>query len=384
MRANGLFWLLMTILLSSPVLADTKIKERELAEVRAEIRKLKAELGAKTRERERLDAALAESEQGLRRARGQLAATESDLDTNLANLKALNSDIAEEERLLGDETTKLGKQLRDAYMRGRGEQVQLLLNQQSPAEFGRTMAYYGYLNSARENNIAAVRGGLQRLDQLRTDATATTVRLRSLKATRQQQFDDTESERDQRQSLLADIESEIAATGGTVADLGRREADLERLILELTSILADYPISSEEPFAKHRGTLTWPISGRLVHDFGQPRDGGEIKWNGVLLAAERGREVRALYHGRIAFADRLAGLGLLLVIDHGDGYMSLYGHNDELLKSVGDWVGAGDAVATVGDTGGQNQPGLYLEIRNGKKPLNPSRWISKRPRPSGQ
>ncbi|MDH5501904.1 MAG: peptidoglycan DD-metalloendopeptidase family protein, partial [Gammaproteobacteria bacterium] len=148
---------------------------------------------------------------------------------------------------------------------------------------------------------------------------------------------------------------------------------------ELGSILADYPIRSEEPFSELKGRLTWPVAGGLVHDFGQPRAGG-LKWNGVVLSAARGREVRAVYHGRIVFADWLSGMGLLVIVDHGEGFLTLYGYNETLLKATGDWVAPGDVIATVGDSGGQAQAGLYFEIRQGKTPVNPRRWITRNPR----
>jgi septal ring factor EnvC (AmiA/AmiB activator) len=128
-----------------------------------------------------------------------------------------------------------------------------------------------------------------------------------------------------------------------------------------------------------KGRLTWPIAGTLLHDFGQPRATGRLKWNGVVLAAPRGREIRAVYHGRVIFADWLAGMGLLVIVDHGGGYMSLYGYSETTLKIAGDWVAPGDVIATVGDSGGQTRSGLYFEIRQGTKPLNPRSWVSKQP-----
>ena len=117
----------------------------------------------------------------------------------------------------------------------------------------------------------------------------------------------------------------------------------------------------------------------LLHDFGQPRVSNQLKWNGVVLGAPRGREVRSVYHGRVAFADWLAGLGLLVIVDHGEGYMTLYGYNESILKNAGDWVAPGDVIATVGDSGGQNQASLYFELRKGTKPLDPRQWVTRRP-----
>jgi septal ring factor EnvC (AmiA/AmiB activator) len=143
--------------------------------------------------------------------------------------------------------------------------------------------------------------------------------------------------------------------------------------------MAGFPVETDEPFASLKGKLTWPVQGRLAGDYGQPRGTGTVKWNGVLLETAAGTPVRAVYHGRVAFADWLPGLGLLVIVDHGGGYMSLYGHNEALLKESGDWVEPGEAIAQVGDTGGQSRAGLYFEIRYNGEPVNPHAWIGRRP-----
>ena len=143
--------------------------------------------------------------------------------------------------------------------------------------------------------------------------------------------------------------------------------------------MAGFPVDADEPFSRLKGKLAWPVQGRVAGDFGQPRGAGPVKWNGVLLEAPAGTPVRAVYHGRVAFADWLQGLGLLVIVDHGGGYMSLYGHNEALLKESGDWVEPGESIAQVGDTGGQARPGLYFEIRLNGEPVNPNPWIAKRP-----
>ena len=145
----------------------------------------------------------------------------------------------------------------------------------------------------------------------------------------------------------------------------------------MRALLKEFPADSEERFSELRGQLAWPVKGRLVKDFGQPK-AGSLTWNGVLLGARHGDPVRALYHGRVVFADWLAGMGLLIVIDHGQGYMSLYGHNDALLREAGDWVEPGERIALVGESGGQQESALYFEIRHSGVPENPRRWIKRR------
>lgn len=140
-------------------------------------------------------------------------------------------------------------------------------------------------------------------------------------------------------------------------------------------MLKAFPVASRDAFPKLKGRLAWPLNGRLLADYGQPRAGAKVKWNGVLIRAERGRDVRSIARGRVAYADWLPGLGLLTVLEHSDGYISLYGHNETLTHQVGEWVNAGEVLATVGDSGGQPQTALYFEIRRGRKPLNPHGWF---------
>ena len=241
------------------------------------------------------------------------------------------------------------------------------------------MAYYTYLNEHRAENIDVVNGRIRELAELRSEAAAEEARLTAIAEARYAELSRLNNSQEKRQTLLASLQQKLADEGKEIDRLAAQERDLARLIAELTSILSDYPISSEDPFSEHRGRLTWPVAGTLIHDFGQPRAGGKVKWNGVVLAAPRGREVRAVSHGCVAFADWLAGMGLLVIVDHGEGYMSLYGYNETILKNAGDWVAPGDVIATVGDSGGQQDAALYFEIRQGTQPVNPRRWVTRKP-----
>ncbi|MEM1263475.1 MAG: peptidoglycan DD-metalloendopeptidase family protein [Pseudomonadota bacterium] len=373
-------WLL--ILAISPAIAGAQsaLKEQELVKVRAEIRALTVELEKKTRARTKLHDELGRAESALASARERLAETDQEIVAARQRLAEVEANEAQRRQELSQERKFLAGQMRAAYVSGRSERLRLILNQQDPAEVGRRTTYYGYLNRFRQANIDTVRDKLAELAVLRAKTEASRQQLAEVRERRRRQLAEQEATLAERAQLLARLDSEIASQGGAVEDLKARERDLDRLVQELNGILEDYPISAEKPFAQLRGQLTWPVAGRLLNDYGQPRDGSELRWNGVLLEAERGSEVRAIYHGRVAYAEWLPRLGLLLVIDHGDGYLSLYGHNDTLYRRVGDWVGAGDVIGAVGDSGGQSRPALYLELRKGKQPLNPNRWISRRPR----
>ena len=357
----------------------TKVKEQELEEVRERISELKQSMDAAAEDRDRLTGELQELDIAISEQRMRIAEIEREQKYTANKKQKLDQELAERERHLDEESRALAAQVRTAYMSGSQEKIKLLLNQRDPATLGRLMAYYRYLNDYRAENIEAVVEQIKKLDALRAQIAAEEARLSTLARSRYDELGRLNTSQESRKELLASLRRKIANEGEEVTRLAAQEKDLTRLIAELTSILSDYPITSEQPFSEHKGRLTWPVAGTLRHDFGQPRVGGRIKWNGVVLAAPRGREVRAVYHGRVAFADWLAGMGLLVIVDHGEGYMTLYGYNETILKNTGDWVAPGDVIATVGDSGGQPQAGLYFELRRGTKPENPRRWVTKKP-----
>lgn len=356
-----------------------KVKERELEEVRERISELKKSMDHRAVTRDRLTGQLQEAEILISEARIQLKELARRQAYSVRRKADLDAQLLTREAELDDESGELAEQVRAAYMSGSQEKIKLLLNQRNPATLGRLLAYYGYLNEYRAENINTVTTAIRELASLRSQTAAEEARLADLARMRYAELTELSAAQARRQKLLENLRNKLADEGQQVDRLAAQEKDLSRLIAELTSILSDYPISSEEPFADHKGRLTWPVAGTLVHDFGQPRAGGQIKWHGVVLEAPRGSEVRSVYHGRVVFADWLAGLGLLVIVNHGDNYMTLYGYNETILKTTGDWVAPGDVIATVGDSGGQAQAGLYFEVRYGTKPLSPGRWVTRRP-----
>ena len=357
----------------------TKIKEKELEEVRQRISALKQSMDAAAADRDRLTAELQKAELTISEKRLRLAELERERDYSTRRRVELDAALAARRAELQNESAELSAQLRAAYMGGSQERLRLLLNQNDPATLGRLMAYYRYLNDYRAGNIEVVAAAIRDLAKLQSEIAAEEARLEAIAARRAEELATLAAAQDDRRELLASLRQRMASEDREIKRLAAQEADLSRLIDELTSILSDYPIRSEEPFSRYKGRLTWPVAGTLLHDFGQPRVDGRVTWNGVVLAAPRGREVRSVYHGRVVFADWLAGLGLLVIVDHGEGYMSLYGYNETLLKDAGDWVAPGDVIATVGDSGGQPQAGLYFELRQGTRPVNPRSWVTRRP-----
>lgn len=378
---KALLFLVVAASLSAGAQDDglAKIKERELEEVRERISSLKKSMDESAAARDRVTGELQAAEIEIADKRIRLQELERERDYSARRKAELDARLADREAELDEESGELAAQVRAAYMSGNQERVKLLLNQRDPATLGRLMAYYGYLNEHRSANIDAVTAAIRELAELRAAVAAEEARIADLARERYAELTRLNEAQERRRGLLDELQEKIADESAEVERLVAQEKDLARLIAELTSILSDYPITSEDPFSQHKGRLTWPVAGRLIHDFGQPRVSDRVKWNGVVLAAPRGREVRSVYHGRVVFADWLAGLGLLVIVDHGEDYMTLYGYNETILKNAGDWVAPGDVIATVGDSGGQNQSALYFEVRRGTRPLNPRHWVTRQP-----
>jgi septal ring factor EnvC (AmiA/AmiB activator) len=262
-------------------------------------------------------------------------------------------------------------------MIGQQEPLKLLLNQRDPAEAGRVLVYYQYFGRARASQIAAIDAHLADLARLDAELAAEEERLAALEERQQGELSRLQSGRERRGRALVTLESESKNRARELERLKEQQGGLEKLVRELRRALERldrFPSDSKDAFAKLKGRLAWPVAGRLVASFGQTRAGG-VKWDGMLVTGTQGAPVRAIYHGRVVYADWLSGLGLLTIIDHGDGYLSLYGHNERLYKEVGERVTAGDTIATLGDSGGRPRAELYFEIRKAGRPIDPRPWF---------
>ena len=275
-------YLALILLLCPPLLAAdeenlSKIKEQELEEVREKISELKRSMDAAAKDRDRLTGELQSAEVAIAEKRRKLQDLERDKAYTEKRRAELDASISQGEAELDREAGELGAQVRAAYMSGDQERLQLLLNQQDPATLGRLMAYYRYLNDYRSININTVTGRIRELAELRSQVAAEEARLGEIAAAQAAEVARLDAAQRERQTLLANLKKKIASESKEVERLAAQEKDLSRLIAELTSILSDYPISSEDPFVDHKGRLTWPVAGNLVHDFGQPRVGGKLK-----------------------------------------------------------------------------------------------------------
>ncbi|MCZ6879609.1 MAG: peptidoglycan DD-metalloendopeptidase family protein [Gammaproteobacteria bacterium] len=352
--------------------------EIELAELREAIDALNRTLQADRDKKDQAQAGLRGAELEVAAARNLLRKTSLEVAASRARQISLAAEQNEQKKALAHHRNELGRQLRSAYISGRQERIRLLLNQENPAALGRVMTYYGYLTEQRTALLKIVEQGLARLRQLDRRAEEETGRLVGLERKRQKELARLVTARQDRAEIVDGLERQISSSGRQLASMQIQEQELQHLMNSLQRALVEFPMVVRDPFAGKKGSLGWPLKGRLINDFGQPRAGGRLRWQGIMLGAVRGTEVRAVYHGRIAYADWLPGMGLLMVIEHGDGFLSLYGHNEALYREVGDWVEAGETIGIVGDSGGKLLSALYFEIRRGVTPLNPHQWLGRR------
>lgn len=346
-----------------------------MEQVRARIGTVERRLAAETARRADQAAELKRLELRVAEVSAEVERLRTRAQAQGARRRELDEESRRAAARLASERDALAQQVRLSYMTGREEVFKLLLSQETPASLGRMLVYYDYLNRARAARIGTVVTRVRTLSELAAESAALERELESLQSAQQRELTALDAARGDRGRLLAELDRAIASSGAEMDNLREEEQRLADLVVELGELLAGFPVTSEEPFASLKGRLAWPARGRLAGDFGARRGSGPIRWNGVLLETDRGTPVRAIYHGRVAFSDWLPGLGLLMVVDHGEGYMSLYGHNEVLLKEPGDWVEPGEAIGRVGDTGGQSQPSLYFEIRRNGEPENPHAWI---------
>jgi septal ring factor EnvC (AmiA/AmiB activator) len=354
-------------------------KEAELKKVKSRIERVRKNVNQDIEKRDRLSVQLRDAELGVQQARRGLEALRAERIASESRLQELEREQAERDRELAAERGALAGELRAAYVNGREEQLKLLLNQQDPAGFGRMLAYYGYFGRARADRIGNIRDKLEHLALVREKIAAENERLKGLESQQENELAALRSAQQQRTRTVQAIESQIKSQGGELKRLESQAKGLEKLIADLRKALRNVPVAKQAPFEPLRGKLPWPVQqGKVLARFGQPRAGGSMRWQGMMIGTDRGARVRAPFAGRVVYADWLPGMGLMIVLDHGGGYLSLYGHNEEVFRSVGDAVAAGDVIGAVGDSGGHNQPALYFEVRRGREPVNPENWLQRR------
>lgn len=352
--------------------------DRRLEALKSRIETLEKAMRRDTDRRDSEAAALRRAEEAVAQSAGALEATRRELAAVRKRQAGLESRREALARNLAADADALADELRAAWLAGSQPRLKVVLSQGDPDRLGRMLAWYGYLARDRAGRMADLTQRLEALADATRELGVETDKLAALEARQARDVEAHDAARRKRATQLASLVSGLAGRGEEVERLRAEAAALERVIEELRAAVVDLPMPADgEPFGRQLGRLAWPASGSLLRTFGERRGGGPAS-NGILMSVPRGTEVRAVWRGRVAYADWLPGLGLLLILEHGDGYLSLYGHNEVLLRGVGDWVQAGEVVAHAGDSGGRDSAALYLEIRKNGKPEDPQRWFSTR------
>jgi len=363
--------------IASAAAPTPEAKEAELKQVRGRIESIRKAIHEDAERRDALTGELRKAELDIQAARERLATVRAQRLDAETRLQQLERERGETEQGVAQERDAFASEVRVAYVSGREEQLKLLLNQENPARLGRMMTYYAYLARARAERITSIGEHLAHLELLTENIAVETQKLRALEADNARDLKLLAGARERREQTLEQVQAKLQSRNDELAKLQRDARSLEQLVEQLRRAIEEFPELAQQPFQRIKGKLPWPVKGPLLARYGQLRAGGPLKWQGLVIGTQRGTQVRSPYYGRVVYADWLPGMGLLIVLDHGGGYMSLYGHNEQLYRRVGDRIAPGDLLAAVGDAPGFGKAGLYLEIRRGREPQDPMTWLTR-------
>jgi len=351
--------------------------ESALEGVRKEIGELQKNLERSRAEHANEHARLREVDLQIQAANLEFRTLEKQRQSHLGELAGLERQRNDYLIRLKQRHDQLAEQIRASYRLDSQSRLKLILNQASPAQLGRMLAYYDYINRAQVSKISDLREALTTLEAMQQSIDQELSRLEMVQTEQRAVMDQLDQQRKQRRTLLVELDQRIDDEESRLRELERNQQDLETLLERLSDVLADIPanLGKHLGVARQKGRIPMPVKGPVRHAFGQSRGGG-LHWQGWLIAAAAGSEVSAVAYGRVAFADWLRGYGLLIIIDHGEGFMSLYGHNESLLYEAGDWVEPGEIISVIGVRTGNDQ-GLYFELRKNGKSVDPAAWLAR-------
>lgn len=402
-------------LLGSAMADERADARKQIEAARKDVAELQRLLKQIEQEKSAVQKQLQTTESEMGQLENQVDSLQQEIDRSEAELERLNDEKTTLEGARIEQQRLIGIQARAAYQSGRQEYLKLLLNQQNPEKFSRSLTYYDYLSKARFEQVERFNETLSQLAKVEAGIEAQQATLAEQQDGLQERRAQLAEVRKERQLALAKLDRDLSSRDQKLKARKQEQAQFERVLKTIEQTLARQAREAEQarqqalaqareeqarqrqasgsdltpsgpivssaggnfggPFASAKGKLPWPVDGRLVARYGTPRGGdARTKWDGVLIGADVGTQVRAVHGGRVVFADWLRGAGLLVILDHGNGYLSLYGHNQSLLRDAGEIVKAGDPIATVGTSGGQESAALYFAIRQQGRPSDPAQW----------
>ncbi|MCK0163162.1 peptidoglycan DD-metalloendopeptidase family protein [Marinobacter sp. S6332] len=378
MRLTAVLALALTFTLGAASIALAKeVTPAQIAALKERIEDIDDWLADAEEDRSALERQLAAAERTisrLTRERRSLVEQAKKQQQRLAKLQKEEQELA---RTLERQRESLKKQIRTAWMEGDAPAVKVLLNEVNPDNIARTMTYYEYLSRDTVKRLEAFHKNLEELKVTQAAVQNTRAELAGAEegiVKRQQAL---KASRLEREKTLAALDQDIRSRRSEKSELESDRKRLEKLLSEVQQAIANIPSPNEsQPFPSLRNKLPWPAQGKVTSRFGDQYAEGKLRRNGLIIQTDKEADVKAIHYGRVVFANWLRGFGLITIIDHGDGYMTLYGHSSSLFTSPGDWVAAGEPIAQTGHTGGTDAPALYFEVRHNGKPDNPGRWLA--------
>lgn len=387
-------WMPGTAVATSPAKTQEEAREQQ-RELRERISALQKKLAAAEETKTEASDALRESEQAISEANRELRQLTRQSRESNAKLGELRKTSQDTGNALRAQQDLLGRMLRQQYLQGQSDALRLVLSREDPNEMTRQLHYLAHIARARARLVDGLRSNLREIDRLKTEIAEEAAAIARIAAEQTAQKKRLEQEKRARAGVLSRVSRDIRSQQREMRAMQANENRLTRLVDQLAKLMVRKPAATNNrprprtealpssrndnsPFAALRGKLALPVRGELGSRFGSPRSDGGVTWKGLFIAARSGDDVRAVADGRVVYADWLRGFGNLLIVDHGDSYMTLYANAEALLKQVGDVIRGGEAVATVGNSGGNVESGLYFEMRHEGRPFDPLNWVKLR------
>ncbi len=370
---------LFSFALSLSAYAEESSSER-LENVQSELKTLSKELGQSKASKEELFKQLKKQSQAASKLNKELHQLDQTISKQSEKLAQLKKQVATESKAQEQQLAYFEQQLRAAYSNAQPSYFKILLNQDDPAKLSRSSVYFQYFHLARQQQLEQIDQSLADLSDDQRQLYSEQKKQNALYQTRKQQQQQLNAQNKQRQLTLNQLERKIDQQSDRITELKAEEKALQQVFTSIAKKAEKKPAKaykSTTQFSKLKGQLPWPLKGKVSARFGTKRNLGKLTWQGIMIDAPSGKEVRSIASGQVVFSGWLRGFGLLIIVDHGDKYMTLYGNNQTLLKEVGDMVDANELIAQSGDKGIRQYAGLYFEIRYKGSPTNPKNWLSK-------
>jgi septal ring factor EnvC (AmiA/AmiB activator) len=372
--------LLLALVVSS--LPCTTLAQYDEGETREKLEELEADIKSITEEMSDASSRQTELQQQLRQAevelgtlQRQISENQQALESGAKELVTLQEKGAQLAQARDKQQARIAQELKTAWQMGRQGEIKILLNQENPHTVARSLGYYRYFFKARNTLLEEYRETLRELAELQQRIDSTQADLAARGETLKQQLTDLNAAQANRKLAMEELNTSISSISAQLKQKEQDRKQLEEVLRAIEEAVVELELPSNfASFQSAKSQMPWPVEGKPSNHFDRPRNDGKMRWQGVTIPAKEGTTVKAIHHGRVVYADWLRGSGLLLIVDHGDGYMSLYAHNESLLREVGEWVTVGTPISTVGNSGGEEQSALYFEIRHNGKPTNPANW----------